>query len=96
MPDRLSQPSNRGSWRSADFTSVEEAERTLADAGALLSHIEPRHNEAVPYVHPGYRAVPCSTCGKPTIVGRESPDLTCGRLRCRDAATGSTFQPGAN
>ena len=95
MPDRLSQPSNRGSWRSADFATVEEAERTLADAGALLSHIEPRHNEAVPYVHPGYRAVPCRVCGKPTIVGRESADQTCGRLRCQTTAADAT-RPSTN
>lgn len=83
MPDLLYPASERERWRRTDFATVEDAEQTLATAGALLSHLEPVHNQASQYMHPGYRAVACNVCGLPTIVGRESQDVTCGRPSCQ-------------
>lgn len=86
MPDLLYSPSERERWRRTDFASVEDAEQMLASFGALLSHLEPVHNQASQYMHPGYKAIECSQCGRPTIVGRESSDTTCGRPACQAAA----------
>ncbi len=69
-------------WRSTDFTSVEELQAWLAHEMVAERHTEPDPGDHDVYQHPGYRALACAGCGRPTIAGRNSTDQTCGRLEC--------------
>ena len=79
------QRSDIGTWRGLDFACLEILERWLTTEGLDEPHDEGEVGGDGVYVHQGYKALLCSDCHQPTIVGRAAADGTCGRRTC-DAA----------
>lgn len=70
-------------WRGCDFASISELQDWLKDNRLSREHEEPAPWAGGSYLHPGYEAFRCESCGRPSIKARGNRDVRrCGRHEC--------------